>query len=207
MLNRHGDFPFTPTAYMNLVAFLQPHYYASMDYPCEPGISRKLGLTSNAERIRATVLNTAAIVEWESHVPGQLVPVIQGYTLDEYRHCIDLYHQTGLVRPYMAVGSMCRRISSADLHALIPGIAEHAQQAGARRLHFFGLKLDPSLNDLSELIYSRDSATVLDDYSATLRAQRDNRRWPVGQAEKEAAFATFLDKLETLGLQYCSSDN
>jgi len=130
LLNRYGDFPFTVVALMNLVAFLNPHYYASMDYPCEPDISRRLGLMNNDERIRATVTNTVAMIEWESQVGGQLVPVIQGYTLDEYRKCVDLHHQKGTIREYMAVGSMCRRISDAELHNLIPGIATHARQAG-----------------------------------------------------------------------------
>lgn len=202
LLNRYGDYPFSIVALMNLVAFLNPHYYASADYPCEPDISRQLGLMTNTERIRATVANAVRMVEWENHVSGQLVPVIQGYALDEYRMCIDLHYQAGTIREYMAVGSMCRRISDAELHGLIPCIAEHARQAGVKRLHFFGMKLSESLRDLSCFIWSRDSAVALDDYDSGLRRARGGRRWPVGKAEKRAAFEAFFKRLDNLGLLY-----
>lgn len=202
LLNRYGDYPFSIVALMNLVAFLKPHYYASADYPCEPDISRQLGLMTNIERIHATVANAVKMSEWESQVSGRLVPVIQGYTLDEYRQCIELHHRAGTAREYMAVGSMCRRISNAELHRLIPEIAKHAQQAGIRRLHFFGLKLSRSLRDLSEFIWSRDSAVILDDYDSDLRQRRNGRRWPIGQSEKQAAFEVFIKRLDDLGLQY-----
>lgn len=205
LLNLYGKYPFSIIAFMNLVAFLNPHYYASMDYPCEPDISRQLDLMSNAERIKATVANAIAMTEWESHVRGKLVPVIQGYTLDEYRQCIDLYHKLGTIREYMAVGSMCRRISNAELHNLIPGITDHARQASVKRLHFFGLKLSESLRDLSEFIWSRDSAVALDDYDPELRKLRGGRRWPVGQDEKKQAFHIFLNRLDRLGLNFTSS--
>lgn len=202
LLNRYGDYPFSIVALMNLVAFLNPHYYASADYPCEPDISRQLGVMTNIERIHATVVNAVRMSEWENQVSGQLVPVIQGYTLDEYLECVDLHHQFGTIREYMAVGSMCRRVSNAELHSIIPGIAEHARQAGVRRLHFFGLKLSKSLCDLSEFIWSRDSAVVLDDYDSDLRQRRGGRRWPVGQAEKRATFEAFFKRLDNLDLLY-----
>lgn len=196
MLNKYGDYPFAADEYMNLVARLRPHYYASMDYPCEPEISRRLGLQTNFERIIKTIENTRRLSEWDNHVYSELVPVIQGYSLDEYKFCIDQYHQAGLIREYMAVGSMCRRISSDELHRLIPGIYEHAISASVKRLHFFGLKLDKNLDDLSDLIWSRDSAVALDAYDSDLRASRDGRRWPRGQEEKQAAFISFLGRLD-----------
>ena len=47
MLNRFGDYPFSIVNYANLIARLKPDFYVPMDYPCEPEISRSLGLMSN----------------------------------------------------------------------------------------------------------------------------------------------------------------
>jgi hypothetical protein len=202
LLNLFGYYPFSVINFANLIAFLMPHFYATMDYPCEPDISRCLGLMSNIERIQATIENALKMMEWESHLPGQLVPVIQGYTLEEYQHCIRLYKQAGAIREYMAVGSMCRRINTEELNRLIPGIYHAAQQVGVKRLHFFGLKLSPDLIPLEKYIWSRDSAVAMDDYDNQLRQQRSGRRWPRGQAEKEQVFNAFLGRLDKLNLRY-----
>ncbi len=199
MLNRYGVYPFSTVNFMNLVAFLKPDYYVPLDYPCEPGISRQLGLMTNEQRIKKTVANAAKMAQWETHVEGQMLPVIQGYTLSEYKHCIDAHADAGTMRDYMAVGSMCRRIKDDELHNLITGIAEHA---GVERLHFFGLKLSPALRDVRQLIYSQDSAVALDAYDAEARRARDGRRWPRGQAEKKTAFRSFLARLDALGMAW-----
>lgn len=202
LLNKFGHYPFSVVNYANLQAVLRADYYASMDYPCEPDISRMLGLMSNEDRIRQTVKNAEILSELKNHLPGQMVPVIQGYELDEYKYCLDLYHSAGLIRSYMAVGSMCRRISSQELNNLIPGIYHHARNHGVERLHFFGLKLSPDLKSLQEYIYSRDSAVALDDYDIRLRKQRNGRRFPRGQKEKKAVFFSFIDRLNDLNLRY-----
>lgn len=204
MLNRYGDYPFSVINYANLIIWLKPHYYAIMDYPCEPEITRSLGLMSNKDRIEATVKNAVALTEWENQIPGQMVPVIQGYTLDEYLHCLELYNKVDLIRDYMAVGSMCRRISNEELGRLIPGIYYAAQKLGCSKLHFFGLKLSPDLIKYSDMIWSRDSAAILDDYDKTLRVERNGRRFPRGQQEKEVVFKSFLIRLEEQGLNYKS---
>lgn len=201
LLNKYGDYPFTVGNAMNLVARLAPDWYASMDYPCEPEISRRLGLQTNMERIRSTVDMAAGMADLEATVPASvLVPVIQGYTLDEYKQCIDLYDRKELIRDYMAVGSTCMRSNSAELCDLIPPLYEHARQAGVQKLHFFGLKLSPDLSTVQDCIWSRDSAASLDAYDPDLREARDGRRWPRGQDEKEAAFMSFLGRVEDLGL-------
>jgi hypothetical protein len=202
-LNKWGDYPFSIPQYLNLAAHLRPDYYATLDYPCEPNISRTLHKMTNAERIAATVENTRVQLDMEPMVGhGVAVPVIQGFTLDEYRDCIDQHERAGNIRPYMAVGSMCRRISAAELHRLIPGIAERAAQAGATRLHYFGLKLSPDLADLREFIYSQDSAVALDAYDAEERKARGGRRFPRGMSEKRTAFLSFANRLDRLGLNW-----
>ena len=202
LLNQYGEYPFTVPNWLNLVAQLKPYYWATLDYPCEPEISRSLGLMSNRERIEATVGRSRECLDYAEMVEGQPVPVIQGYSLDEYRHCIDLHAQAGTIREYMAVGSMCRRLSSAELNILIPGIYEHVRQAGVERLHFFGLKVDRALTPLRQFIHSRDSAAILDSRCNVLRAQRDGRRFPRGQDEKRIVVEHFCSTLDEMELKY-----
>lgn len=200
MLNKHGEYPFSVVNYANLIARLGPDYYATMDYPCEPEISRSLSLEKNKERIEATVKNAEALAEWECQIPGKMVPVIQGYELDEYLYCLRLYEEADLIRDYMAVGSMCRRISDEQLGKLIPGLYYAANKLGCYKLHFFGLKLSRSLEIYADMIYSRDSAVAMDSYDKEIRARRGGRRFPRGQKEKEENFNGFISKIIDLNL-------
>ena len=184
------------------IRYLQPHFYATMDYSLEPSITRLAGLMTNESRIQATVEAALELAEWETQLPGKLVPVIQGYSLSEYLHCLELYREAGLIRPYMAVGSMCRRRNSAVLGELIPGIHRAAQEYGCERLHFFGLKLSPDLVPYEDMIWSRDSAVCLDCYDETIRAAQGGRRFPRGQKEKQVVFESFLLRLKSLELNY-----
>lgn len=202
LLNLYGEYPFSVANWMNLVAFLGADYCATLDYPCEPDISRRLGLMTNEDRLRATVERARECLEYSEMIDTQIVPVIQGYSLNEYRHCVDLHHRAGTIRGYMAVGSMCRRLSSGELHTLILGIYDYARQAGVERLHFFGLKVDRALDGLGGFIWSRDSAAILDSRNAELRRQRNGRRFPRGQEEKRLVVNDFLATLDQMGLEY-----
>lgn len=204
MLNKFGDYPFSIVNLANLIIRTKPHFYAPNDYPCEPEITRSLGLMTNTQRIEATVRNTIEMAEYENQLPGQMVPVIQGYTLSEYLYCLQLHAEAGTIRDYMAVGSMCRRISNDELSNLIPGIYRAAQKVGCAKLHFFGLKLSKHVQVYNEFIWSRDSAVSLMNNDSTLQQKWRGRRFPRGQKEKKEAFMYFLQRLEELNLNYVS---
>lgn len=201
-LNHYDDYPFSVVNYANLVARLKPDFYATMDYPCEPEISRSLGLMCNQERIQATVQNTIVLAEWESQLPGQMVPVIQGYSLDEYLDCLRMHDEAGTLRPYMAIGSMCRRITNDELGRLIPAIYYEAQRLGVFKLHFFGLKLSEAVQIYDDMIWSKDSAVSLASSPTEWRKAHGGRRFPKGQIEKNEVFNHFLGKLRRLSLNY-----
>lgn len=203
LLNRFEDYPFSVGNYMNFVAGMKPHWYATMDYPCEPEISRSVGLKANVERIHATVMNAVKTLDMEEMVPGSTaVPVIQGYELDEYLYCLRLHNEAGTIRDYMAVGSMCRRLTNRQIGELIPAIYERAKSYGCTKLHYFGLKLSPGLIPVERYIWSRDSAVIYDTYDKEVRKARGGRRWPRGQVEKREAVEAFLVRAAELGLSY-----
>lgn len=203
--SKRGAYPFTAGAYLNLVSYVRPDYFASLDLPCVPAITAGLQ-QSVAERIKATVQNALELIElepmlWRGGSTPQLVPVIQGWQLEDYRHCIELYAEAGGIRPYMAVGSMFNR-SSAEAAALISGIAEHAQLHGVQRLHFFGLKMSRQLEVLRHLIYSLDSAAVYFAANARIKHEWGGKRWAPTRAAKKQALRHWLAKLDERGLQW-----
>lgn len=155
-------------------------------------------------RIEATIRNAIELSEWESQLPGQMVPVIQGYTLRQYLYCLRSHKEAGTLREYMAVGSMCQRSSDQELSDLVPGITYAAQRMGVFKLHFFGLKLTKTVQIYDDMIWSRDSAVSLASSPYSWRKLHGGRRFPIGQVEKEEVFNLFLDKLTRLGLNYCS---
>jgi hypothetical protein len=207
VLNRYGDYPWSAAAYANLVAILRPDYYATMDYPCEPDITRALRLATNEERIQATVANAAAFAqEYEPMIDGpQLVPVIQGWTLDEYLYCLHLYQEADMIREYMAVGSMCTRSNDEQLKEIVPALYEAARRAGVFRLHFFGFKMSSVLDGLQPYIYSQDSAAV---YIANTRKvkERWGGRYAKTKAHKQEAFDIFFDRARDLRLTISPKD-
>jgi hypothetical protein len=105
---------------------------APMDWMCEPFMLAKTGLSVREHQHR-TVANYL-----ELRSLGPFIPVLQGWTPDDYTDCIELYRSAGidLTRaPVVGVGSVCRRQSTAEIGQIMLML----QQAGIRT-HGFGVK-------------------------------------------------------------------
>lgn len=146
LLNKFGDFPFSVDDYLNYVNSVKPDFFASMDYPCEPEISRKKGLRTNKERIDKTIGNTIEILDkWEGK--SKFVPVIQGYTKNEYRYCVNQMQEQNLITDYMAIGSLCIRKEPNKVKAIIRLIHTLLPKI---KIHCFGVTLN-IFNDSAEM--------------------------------------------------------
>ena len=143
-LSEHGRYSFNITEYIQNVKTFAPDLFASMDWMCEPSILQKTGLTVK-EHIRRTVENSQEIITKYPELEGRFLPVIQGWEIKEYLECIDLYEKLGIIQPYMAIGSICRRGSPKLISKVIMIIKDRLPKV---RLHGFGIKLS-SLNYLS----------------------------------------------------------
>lgn len=188
----HEDYPFSVEAALCLVARIKPDYYASLDYPCEPSISDSIDHVPVRERIHRTVQRAEEMAQWDTQVTGTMVPVIQGYHLDDYAYCMDLYQQAGLIRPYMAIGSICARSDDSEIVTLIRNLYHEARGRGIKRLHYFGLKVTEALETMNGYIWSRDSAVAM--VYGQQAGLPNGRRYPRGQAEKRKVFFFFRDK-------------
>lgn len=110
---------------------------APQDWMCEPWIVAKTGLTVG-EHQRRTVANYLTLRSLAPELP--FVPVLQGWTLDDYRRHADAYVAAGvnLEREHtVGLGSVCRRQATSDIARIVATLS-----ADGLRLHGFGVKGD-----------------------------------------------------------------
>jgi hypothetical protein len=70
----------------------------------------------------------------------RIIPVLQGWTLDDYLAHADAYHRAGIdlaAEPVVGLGSVCRRQATSEIGAIVDRL--HAEGI---RLHGFGVKTD-----------------------------------------------------------------
>jgi hypothetical protein len=91
-----------------------------------------------------------------------IIPVVQGFTRDEYLRCVDLYWDLGRLdlttEPLVGVGSVCRRQAMSEAGDILTAL----HQRGLHRLHGFGFKI-LGLTDYGHLLSSADSMAWSDD--------------------------------------------
>lgn len=83
-----------------------------------------------------------------------VIPVLQGYTEDEYHHCIDLYESAGVDLPaqkVVGVGSVCRRKNLPEARRILRSIANRKIAP-----HGFGLARE-AVEALRDVLASADS--------------------------------------------------
>lgn len=109
---------------------------APQDWMCEPFILTRTGLTV-AEHQRRTV---NGLLELRTVAPDlPIIPVLQGWTLDDYHRCVDHYDHAGInltTEPLVGLGSVCRRQGTDT----ITTIARSLARLGIS-LHGFGVKI------------------------------------------------------------------
>jgi len=141
------------------------------DWMCEPRVLLKTG-KSVREHQELTVQNYADLLTAESSVPW--VPVLQGWALDDYLRCADMYDSAGLdlsAAPAVGIGSVCRRQGTRDGQRLIRRVSE----ATGLRLHGFGLKTAGLPGLAGRFLSSADSMAW--SFSGRMRSrERENRR-------------------------------
>ena len=77
---------------------------------CEPHVVKKTGLTVE-KHMRNTVENFLELRS-NDRIGKLVIPVIQGYEIEEYLQCIDMYERMGIClekEKIVGVGSVCRR--------------------------------------------------------------------------------------------------
>jgi hypothetical protein len=119
-----------------------------MDWMCEPFVIDKTGLSVREHQERTV----------QSYLDlrhrGPFVPVLQGWDMDDYWRCVDLYTEAGVdlrTVPVVGIGSVCRRQGTSEAERLIVELA-----ALGIRLHGFGFKRN-GLDRVAWALHSSDS--------------------------------------------------
>jgi hypothetical protein len=162
-LNLHGRWRTTVDEYIEAteryaIEIGGLEWAAPMDWMCEPFVTEKTGL-SVREHQQRTVENYL-----ELRGRGPFSPVLQGWTLEDYQACVDLYHEAGVdltAAPVVGVGSVCRRQSTTEIGRIMRSL-----QALGLRLHGFGVKTR-GVERYGHTLASADSMAW------SLRARRD----------------------------------
>lgn len=114
---------------------------APMDWMCEPFVVEATGLSVREHQER-TVENFL-----ELRGRGPFVPVLQGWTIDDYVRCVNLYEGAGVdlaAEPIVGIGSVCRRQSTAEIGSIFGvlsgefGIACHGFGVKKKGLALYG---------------------------------------------------------------------
>lgn len=149
-LQMYGEWRTTPAEYVAAVRRYRDEiglleWAAPQDWMCEPIIRNggRVGRVvfagtglSVEEHQRRTVANLLELRRLAPDLP--FVPVLQGYTLDDYLRCAELYAEAGVdlvAEPIVGLGSVCRRQATAEIAEIVAVFAERGI-----RLHAFGAK-------------------------------------------------------------------
>lgn len=110
-------------------------WLAIQDWMCEPVMLARSGLTVRGHQMR-TVVSYAVLLELAPELPW--LPVLQGYSLDDYLRHVEDYANAGFDLTRLAIvglGSVCRRQSTSEIEVIVRRLA-----GDGLRLHGFGMK-------------------------------------------------------------------
>ncbi|MFJ8000746.1 hypothetical protein ACIQ7D_27050 [Streptomyces sp. NPDC096310] len=165
-LQEHGRWTRTPRQYIDdlyrIWEGVGPFDWAApQDWMCEPLIIHGgqagpltfagTGL-SVAEHQHRTVANYLELRELAPDLP--IIPVLQGWEIQDYEHCVALYERAGIdltAEPLVGLGSVCRRQSTREGAAIVTTLASHGL-----KLHGFGFKT-LGLEKVGHLMATADS--------------------------------------------------
>ena len=119
---------------------LQADLYALRDYSCEIEILKKHKTTVREQIIR-TFEHHLKLLELHDklNVKSQPVPVIQGWNIEDYLYCTDIYRDHGIIMDYMAIGTLCRRGMTKTIRKIILTIKNELPTWV--KIHAFGVKI------------------------------------------------------------------
>jgi hypothetical protein len=159
-IKQHGRWTITTTEYVDYLLALEdraitPDWAAPQDWMCEPPMLARTGKTIE-EHQHLTVQNFCELWQMWPHqeYTFPFIPVLQGWEIDDYLRCRQLYADYGVRLSRFAlvgVGSICRRQSTDEAHEIIRELAD-----GGLRLHGFGFKVE-GLRRCAQYLASADS--------------------------------------------------
>ena len=155
-LSLYGRWVTSPAAYVDEVRRWRDRlggmdWAAIQDWMCEPFLTQKTGLDVAQHQIR-TVRSFLTLTELAPEIPW--APVVQGWVLEDYLVCVEMYrlvgHELGTF-PVVGVGSVCRRQGTAEAETILRTLS-----GMGLRCHAFGFKTQ-GLRRCADALESADS--------------------------------------------------
>lgn len=189
-----------PDSYLNYLRFVyrkKADYFANRDYPNEPQVRQKWGVTVRENQLR-TIENQVKIMELiDTYYPKlkpRFVAVLQGWFLDDYLWMLDYMKEHGLLTNLIGLGTMCRRGQEKQIREYILAIRKELPRK--YKLHGFGLKFGVlRYKDVWESLYSADSMA----YRYGIDRVKDPR--PIKEQIKER-LQKWINELDRLQYMY-----
>lgn len=155
-LSLYGEWQTTAETYVAAVRRYQSEignliWAAPQDWMCEPWMLEKTGLPTETHQ-KLTVWNLMELMDRAPELPW--IPVLQGYLLDDYIRCIDIYMANGIDLwefPVVGVGSVCRRQATVGIENVMRVLHSYGL-----KLHGFGVKT-LGLKNIAPFLESSDS--------------------------------------------------
>jgi hypothetical protein len=173
--------------YIRYLQRWQPDRYALRDYPCEPDLLDDLNETVESHQ-QKTLEDHIEMLERTDSLDGISYPVIQGWSIEQYLDCIDLFRDHGIPLTSLGVGSVCRRNAAGEIQSVLREIRRELPDAD---LHGFGVKVSMfKMQGVSELLDSADSLA----YSYAAWREHDSGNWK----NKTLEYLKFKKRIEQL---------
>jgi len=170
----YGGYTSSDEDYLRYVKNVNATMFALRDYPCEPQILQKYNVTP-IDQIHKTLDNHLKLLELieKFNVFSRPIPVIQGWELDEYLYCLDLFKEHGLIFDYIAIGSLCRHSATKTIRKIILTLRKELPRWV--KIHAFGVKLNVLKDKATwDALYSVDSSAW--DFWARFEKLKSNER-------------------------------
>lgn len=160
-LSLFGEWRTTATQYIGEVRRFEKEigrldWAAPQDWMCEPEVLKKTGMTVGDHQ-RLTLGNFLWL---RDNLGGSVIPVLQGWALDDYLRHLEMYELHGVTlsaERTVGVGSVCRRQHTDEAVAIFARLA-----AEGLRTHGFGVKTQGLARVRHQLVSADSMAWSLD---------------------------------------------
>jgi len=123
-------------------------YCAMLDLPMEPQKLKRNGVSPDYA-LAKTIENAKAFMQ--ASISSTKVFVVQGYTLTQYKQCIEAYQTLGVLEApdvWVGVGSVCMRSPKKGLYDICRFVRQHIPN---QHLHAFGIGRKEWMRELSNI--------------------------------------------------------
>lgn len=179
-IKRHGHWTISPERYVADIRWFMDNlggleWAAPQDWMCEPFMLAKTGLTIGRHQQKTTD-NFLRLRTLDADLP--IVPVLQGWVLDDYLDHVERYARYGVDlrdEALVGIGSVCKRQHTSEIGEIVSAVA-----ALGIRLHGFGVKT-------TGLAMYEEALTSADSLAWSFQARYSQLNWCGSDVHKNCA--------------------